>query len=194
MRTCGRYPFDHAMDHPGEEPHGTERMRRELQERTAEVETLLSGIPVGIGIALDRACSNIRINPAFAAMLDVPADANASKTAPPEERPTSFRVLNARGEEVADADLPMQVAAREGRSVVAEEFDIVRSDGSVLRLLEYAVPLFDAGGTPRGSVGAFVDITERREQEHRREEMIAAERAARAEAERVGRMKDEFLL
>jgi signal transduction histidine kinase/ActR/RegA family two-component response regulator len=194
MCACASYAFDHAMDHPGQEQHGLERMRRELQERTSEFETLLSVIPVGIGIALDRACTNIRINPAFAAMLDVPADANASKTAPPEERPTSFRVLNARGQEVADADLPMQIAAREGRTVVAEEFDIVRGDGSVLRLLEYAVPLFDAAGAPRGVVGAFVDITERREQEHRREEMIAAERAARAEAERVGRMKDEFLL
>jgi signal transduction histidine kinase len=179
---------------PDEEQDGSERMRRELQERTAEFETLLRVIPVGIGIALDRACTNIRINPAFAAMLDVPAGANASKTAPPEERPTSFKVLNARGEEVADTDLPMQVAAREGRNVVAEEFDIVRSDGSVLRLLEYAVPLFDAQGVPRGAVGSFVDITERREQERRREQMIVAERAARTEAERVGRMKDEFLL
>jgi signal transduction histidine kinase len=170
------------------------RLERELRERSAEFDTLLNLIPVGIGVALDRDCRNIRINPAFAAMLDVPADANASMTAPASERPTNFRVLNSRGQEVPDAQLPMQIAAREGRPVLAEEFDIVRSDGKVIRLLEYAVPLFDAEGRPRGAVGAFVDISERREQEQRQQRVIDAERFARSEAERLGRMKDEFLL
>jgi PAS domain S-box-containing protein len=55
----------------------------------------------------------------------------------------------------------MQVAAREGRTVEREELDIVRSDGMRLRLLEYAAPLFDSEGLPRGSVGAFIDISER---------------------------------
>lgn len=170
------------------------RLERELRERSAEFETLLNLIPVGIGVALDRDCRNIRINPAFAAMLDVPADANASMTAPASERPTNFRVLNSGGQEVPDAQLPMQIAAREGRPVLAEEFDVLRSDGKVIRLLEYAVPLFDAEGRPRGAVGAFVDISERHEQERRQEAVIEAERAARSEAERLGRMKDEFLL
>ena len=38
---------------------------RDLRHRVAELETLLSVIPVGIGIALDRECRRIQINPAF---------------------------------------------------------------------------------------------------------------------------------
>jgi CheY-like chemotaxis protein/nitrogen-specific signal transduction histidine kinase len=38
-----------------------------------------------------------------------------------------------------------------------------------------------------------VDITDRKDADERRERMLQTERAARAEAERVGRLKDEFL-
>ncbi|MBS0445422.1 MAG: response regulator [Proteobacteria bacterium] len=39
----------------------------------------------------------------------------------------------------------------------------------------------------------FLDITDKRELDHRREELLAAERAARAEGERIARAKDDFL-
>jgi PAS domain S-box-containing protein len=61
----------------------------------------------------------------------------------------------------------MQVAAREGREVSDRELNIVHEDGRTVRLLEYAAPLFDERGIPAGSVGAFVDITERRREEQR---------------------------
>jgi PAS domain S-box-containing protein len=141
-----------------------ERKRTEnaLRERVTEFETLLNVIPVGIGIALDPACLHIRTNPAFARVLGLGRDENASKTAPPEERPASFRCLDESGQEIPDDQLPMQIAAREGRAVHDVEFDIVHDDGRVVRLMEYASPLFDDEGRPRGCVGAFVDVTERR--------------------------------
>ncbi|MEO5717520.1 MAG: PAS domain-containing protein, partial [Chthoniobacterales bacterium] len=51
-------------------------------------------------------------------------------------------------------------------------------------------------GTERGTlrlIGVTQDITELKLAEEQREGLLAAERAARAEAEHVGRMKDEFL-
>lgn len=48
-------------------------------------------------------------------------------------------------------------------------------------------------GKPALMFGVTVDITAMKRGEAQREDMITAERAARAEAERVGRMKDEFL-
>jgi PAS domain S-box-containing protein len=132
---------------------------RELARRVREQQTLLDVLPIGIGIAADPECRDIRVNRAFARTLGLPPNTNASKTAPPDQRPANFRVLTPDGFEVPDDQLPMQIAAREGRSVNDLEFDIVHDDGRVTRLLEYAAPLMDEQGRPRGAVGAFVDLT-----------------------------------
>ena len=68
-------------------------------------------------IATDPECRNIRINRAFARTLGVSPETNASKTASEAERPTNFRVFGPDGSEVPDNQLPMQVAAREGKEV-----------------------------------------------------------------------------
>jgi len=141
------------------------RGEHRLQQRVAEFETLLNVLPVGIGIALDRECRTVRTNPAFARMLRLGEGQNASKTAPKEERPTHFRCLDRSGREIPSEQLPMQVAAREGHAIEGVEFEIVHEDGESLRLLEYAAPLFDEQGVPRGCVGAFVDVTERERSE-----------------------------
>ena len=60
----------------------------------------------------------------------------------------------------------MQVAASTGRAVLDVELDIVREEGSIIKVLEHVAPLFDASGRPRGAVGAFVDITERKRLEN----------------------------
>jgi PAS domain S-box-containing protein len=137
------------------------QLASDLQNRVAELETLLKVIPVGIAIASDRDCRNIRVNPSFATVLNLPVTGNASKTAVDGERPTHFRVIDPAGNEVPDEQLPMQVAARHGRETLGTELHIVHDDGRVARLLEYAAPLLDASGAPRGSVGVFVDLTER---------------------------------
>lgn len=134
---------------------------RELERRVAELETLLKVLPVGIGIAYDTECWDIRVNPAFAAMLAISPDANASLSADAEERPANFMVCKD-GRELASHELPMQVAAREGLEMRDLEVELIRSDGQILTLLEYAAPLYDEAGQLRGSVGAFVDISDRR--------------------------------
>ncbi len=56
----------------------------------------------------------------------------------------------------------MQVAARAGEPVLHSQMEVVFDDGSVTSIYGQAVPLFDADGRTRGSVGAFVDITDMR--------------------------------
>ncbi|MEI2418509.1 PAS domain S-box protein [Orrella sp. JC864] len=51
----------------------------------------------------------------------------------------------------------------------------------------------DGDGRLTGLTGAFTDVTERRELDARQEQLLAAERAARASAETAARVKDEFL-
>jgi PAS domain S-box-containing protein len=162
-----------------------DREKRELTESLAkaltELEGVLAVVPVGIGISIDSECREIRVNPAFAEQLGIRSSMNASKTGDGAAQ-LPFRVMKD-GVEVHGPDLPMQRAARLGATTTAEEFDIVHDDGRVVRLLEYAAPLKGVSGEPRGSVGAFVDITRRREADLERERLLASERAAREEAE-----------
>ena len=141
-----------------------------LRRRLREFEALLDVVPVGIGIALDPEARHIQTNRALARMLRMDQQGNASLTAPEAQRPRHFRVRH-RGREVPGTGLPLQVAAREGREVSDFETDVVFDDGEVLHLLEYAAPLFDEQGQPRGSIGAFVDVSERVAAEERFRQM-----------------------
>jgi signal transduction histidine kinase len=51
--------------------------------------------------------------------------------------------------------------------IKGEELDVVHREGEVLNLYVYAAPLLDELGKPRGTVGAFLDITERKREQER---------------------------
>ncbi len=139
-------------------------LNQELRRRLAESQTLLDVIPIGIGIAEDPECKTIRVNQNFAKQLGIPQTTNASLSAPDDEKPTSFKVYQ-NGRELAPEELPLQYAAAHGVEVLDLEVDVVYDDGTVLTLLENAAPLFDEAGNTRGSVGAFLDISDRKRAE-----------------------------
>ncbi len=167
-------------------------VNRRLQQQVTEFETLLDVLPVGIAIASDPRANDIRTNRWFSDFLKLAPQANASLSAPDGERPTHFR-LRQEGRDLEPEELPLQRAAREGVEIRDVELELAFDSGERRRLLEYAAPLFDETGQVRGSVGAFVDVTDRKRLEEQREQMLQAEREARAEAERTNRIKDEFL-
>ncbi|QSJ18122.1 PAS domain S-box protein [Nostoc sp. UHCC 0702] len=140
------------------------QLNKDLQRRIVELQTLLEVIPIGIGIAEDPQCQTIRINPCLAQQLGISPDENASLTAPIHERPTSFKVYRD-GRELPAEELPMQYSAANGVEVLNCELDIIHENGKIIKLLEYVAPLFDEEGKTRGSVGAFLDITERKQAE-----------------------------
>ncbi|HEX8342925.1 MAG TPA: ATP-binding protein, partial [Tepidisphaeraceae bacterium] len=73
---------------------------------------------------------------------------------------------------------------------------IVRTDGAIRWIKVRGRAMFDAVDGERQAVrclGTYLDITDQKEAEEQREQMLANERNARSEAERAGRMKDEFL-
>jgi PAS domain S-box-containing protein len=149
------------------------RLQAALHDRATELETLLDVIPVGIGVALDPECKHIRVNSAFARVLGLETSQNASKTADGEGRPTNFVCVDLQGQNIPDDQLPMQIAAREGREIRDLEINVIHENGRIVRLLEYAAPLLHSDGRPRGSVGAFVDVTERRSAEERERRRLA---------------------
>ncbi|MEH2091234.1 PAS domain S-box protein [Nostoc sp.] len=140
------------------------QLNRDLQRRITELQTLLEVIPIGIGIVEDPKCQNIKVNPSFAKQLGISSDANASLNTPLDERPNSFKI-HREGRELSTEELPMQYSAAHGVEVLNSELDVVHENGKIVKLLHYVAPLFDEEGKTRGSVGAFLDITERKQAE-----------------------------
>ena len=76
------------------------------------------------------------------------------------------------------------------------EHRIIRTDGVERWIRVRGQIIFDTAGGRRHPVrclGTFVDITPRKQADERKEAIIEAERSARENAERLGRLKDEFL-
>ena len=135
-----------------------DRLNRDLQRRVTEFETLLNVIPIGIAVADDPTCRRIWSNPAMSRLLRLPAQANVSLSAPPEEHP-GFKVFE-EGEELPPGKLPLQQAIATGREVRGVKQDLLLHDGTWVNLLNYAVPLYDETGGIRGGLYVGVDITE----------------------------------
>ena len=141
------------------------KLNQKLERRVTELQTLLDMIPIGIGIAKDPECQTITMNPTFAKLLKMQPHENASLNAPPDERPTTFKIFH-ESRELTEQELPMQYAAAHGVEILDFEVDVVHDDGTVATMLEYVTPLFDEQGKTRGCIGAFLDITERKKTEN----------------------------
>jgi len=151
------------------------KLNRSLERRVSEMQTLLDVIPIGIAIALDPQCQNIKVNPALASLLRLPTNANVSLSAPVSLRP-SYKVYS-QGRELEVAELPMQQATAKGIDIVDSELDVIVAGGEEkIKLVANSVPLFDEQGKTRGSVGVFWDITERKRIEE--QERFLAEASA----------------
>jgi PAS domain S-box-containing protein len=167
-------------------------LNRNLQNRVNELQTLFEVIPIGILIAEDLEFKHVRANPAFAEILGIPTDGNASSTPPEGDPHPSYKIFH-NGKQLTPDETPLRYAAIYGVEIRGAEVDILRHDGTLFNLYGYAAPLFDEQGKVRGSVGTFLDISDRKRAEAEREQLLARERAAREEAEAANRIKDEFL-
>ncbi len=141
----------------------TEEALRESEARerarAKELETVLEAVPVPIYIAHDRECRRITGNREAYEQMRVPAGVNMSKSAPPDERRTEFRLMHD-GVEVPTDLLPMQQAAATGKPVYGRPLTTVFEDGTERETLVNAVPVLDEKSQVRGVVGSSIDLTE----------------------------------
>ncbi len=143
-----------------------QRLNADLERRVGELQALLEVIPIGIGIAHDAECSTMSVNHTFAQMLGVPDGFNIARTGP-NAPALPYRVLRD-GIEIPPDALPLQRAAASGQPVSEEMVAVMRNDGLRFDALCFTAPLYDEAGRVRGSVGAFMDVTEMK----RREEQL----------------------
>jgi len=140
-----------------------ERMRAEARAQAESLAAILDSVPAVTLISETRSCERMTSSRFTYDFLRVPHGSNTSKSAPKSERPNYKVFIDDR--ELSAEELPMQVAASTGHPVRNKELKVQRWDGTEAYLFGHSVPLFDADGKVRGSVGAYLDITERKRAE-----------------------------
>jgi len=85
------------------------------------------------------------------------------------------------------------LAANEHWEAFRLEYRLQRNDGEYRWAIDAGSPRFEGDGQFIGYIGSVIDITDRKATEAERDRLLQLEQAARAEAERANRVKDEFL-
>ena len=138
-----------------------ESQKRE-QTRRIELETLMETVPLPVWVSYDRDCKTMTGNKAAYELTNLPVGSNISETAP-DGKP-HFNAYKD-GQLVTGEDLPMQKAARTGNPTFDEELEFRFVDGRAKWVYGNAVPLRDENGNIYGALGAFIDITHRKQME-----------------------------
>jgi PAS domain S-box-containing protein len=138
--------------------------------RSDELAVVLDAVPVAVYITHDPHALKITGNRLSCEWQKVPLGTNFSKSAPEGERPEMFSLFRD-GVEMVPEDMPSQMAAA-GREIDNCELDIVSTDGKIRHVLGNARSLRDEQGNLRGSISAFIDITERKRAETKLKETL----------------------
>lgn len=139
------------------------RARAEAHAQADNFAALVDAVPALAFFSQDPKCEHMTASHYAHEVFSLPYGINVSMSAPEGERPNA--VYFDRGRPLAPEELPMQQAAATGRECRDKELEIRFPDGHSIYVLGNAVPLFDEEGKPRGAVGAFLDVTERKRME-----------------------------
>ncbi len=157
------------------------RMEGELGESEARFSALADGLPMPVWV-LDEQGHSRFVNSAFTEFFGgdenrVPEDVWRGLVHPDDASVFEYEL---RGALSAQRSMNALVRAR-------------RADGEWRWLEMNARPRFSRNGHFVGLAGSSPDVTERRDIELAREELLQSERTARGAAENTARLKDEFL-
>ena len=144
--------------------------KKREQIRSEEFARVLDAVPAAVWISHDNKGLWITGNQLCYDYLNLPQGANISKSAPPGERPDTFKIFKD-GMEMKPEEMPVQLSSR-GIEIRNYEFDFVYLDNSVRHMMGNATPLFDENKHPRGSVSAFIDVTQNKEAEIKMKELV----------------------
>jgi PAS domain S-box-containing protein len=136
-------------------------LNAQLQQRVAELESIMQVLPVGVAVAHGPDSQLITGNAALGRMLELNSadDITRGILEPP------YKVLE-NGRPLLPEELPVRRAVRTGKVTGLMEIEIMPHDSTPHHLLASASPLFDEHGNVRGAVGAFFDVSERKQMEN----------------------------
>jgi PAS domain S-box-containing protein len=138
-------------------------LNSQLQQRLAELEAIMQVLPVGVAVSQDPSCDVITGNAALNQLLGTELGDNISQNQTGRETlPVRFYQ---EGRELAPHELPLQRSAASGQQLGSMELEIRQNGRSPIYMLASASPLRDPGGAVRGAVGAFFDVTGRKQLE-----------------------------
>lgn len=101
-----------------------------------------------------------------------------------------LRIIHPEDRDRIDAAVTQAIVQQEIYDV---EMRSVWADGSICWIRSIGRARYDLNGQPTQMIGVALDITDRKQAEAEREELLAREQAARVAAEQANRVKDEFL-
>ncbi len=136
-----------------------QKSEKRVRELVAEMEAVLDNMPIPIFFAHDSQGMHMTGNRAGEELLRIRRGAEASMRAPEGVRPTHFKPFRA-GRELSSSEMPTQCAIN-GITVRDFDFELAFDDGTIRKMLGYAVPLWGESGRPRGAITVLVDVTER---------------------------------
>jgi PAS domain S-box-containing protein len=176
---------DGSLTHPVEPPVliatvnaflRTRRAEDEMRRSEAKFKAVFDNASSGI-LLLDQNLAYLEVNPAMCDLLARPRDEIIGKPLSAFMPPGT----TSNSDEIED-DL-------DGKGAWRGVFPLLRLDGRLVHL-EWYISVHSFPGVRHAVV---TDITERLELEAERDDLLASERAARAQAERASYLKDEFL-
>ena len=133
------------------------------QARAEELEIFMEMVPAAVWIAHDPQCNSMSANRSAYQLMRRTPDSVMTATPLDGDYPFEFKIQK-NGQDIPPNELPMQQAGRTGRHVEGE-FDFVFAESDVRSIYGRAVPLWDESGSVRGVIGAFLDVTDRKQAE-----------------------------
>jgi PAS domain S-box-containing protein len=159
-----------------------ETLESDLRESRERLALAIEAADLGYW-AWDPRDDLMTLSPRVAAIFGLPANAVITRNdirllVHPEEREIARKANERAVREGVDYDM---------------EYRVIRPDGVTVWVATRGRLQKDASGRPVRMLGVIQDITRRKEAEKQRLDLLEAERAARTEAEKANRAKDEFL-
>ena len=142
----------------------TERRLFATHER---LQALLQALPVGVSFSEDATCQHITGNPMLRAQFEMTPQDNISASAPEATALGRGVRYFSDGQELREAELPLQRAVAENRAIPPLELAVQLPSGRRWVAEILAAPVRDAQDRIIGGLAVILDITERKQAEER---------------------------